>query len=87
MFLNEFHDSHVGPDSISQPASYTFTLRRWVIWKDSCLVHALLLLLALGQWILMMIRTGTSSQSFFRLTPSFFRNVDESRDDQYTRCL
>ena len=40
-----------------------------MIWKDSRWVHALLLLLALGQWTLVVIRTCASSHIFPRLTP------------------
>ncbi|KAF8555171.1 hypothetical protein OG21DRAFT_937355 [Imleria badia] len=41
-------------------SSMNFLTRTWVVWKDSRLVHALLVLLALGQWtmlaVVMMIR-------------------------------
>ena len=55
MFLNELHDSHVGLDGGSQ---HEFDVwHRWMIWKDSRLVHALLFLLALGQWTLFVVGT------------------------------
>jgi len=34
-------------------ASANFMIRTWVIWKDSHLVHALLLFFALGHWIVL----------------------------------
>ncbi|KAN0093213.1 hypothetical protein V8E55_003997 [Tylopilus felleus] len=36
-------------------SSTNFTIRTWMIWKDSRLVHALLFLLALGQWTLFVV--------------------------------
>ncbi|KAN0093214.1 hypothetical protein V8E55_003998 [Tylopilus felleus] len=36
-------------------SSTNFMIRTWVIWKDSRLVHALLFLLALGQWTLLVV--------------------------------
>jgi len=36
-------------------SSTNLMIRTWVIWKDSRLVHALLLLIALGQWTILAI--------------------------------
>lgn len=64
MFLDNFRDSHVSPDSVGHAAAHTW--RRWMIWKDSRWVHALLLVLSLGQWGMLVFGTSPSShwQSF-----------------------
>ncbi|KAF8555169.1 hypothetical protein OG21DRAFT_936705 [Imleria badia] len=36
-------------------SSMNFLIRTWVIWKDSRLVHALLVLLVLGQWTMLVV--------------------------------
>ncbi|KAI9567132.1 hypothetical protein HD554DRAFT_1027648 [Boletus coccyginus] len=43
--------------------SINFLIRTWVIWKNSRLVHLLLLLLALGHWTILVTNTATVKAS------------------------
>ena len=53
MRLVEPYDSHVsqGPVPVCMLASHE--KRRWVIWRDSRLVHILLAIITLGHWVVL----------------------------------
>lgn len=53
MRLVEPYDSHVsqGPVPVCMLAPHE--KRRWVIWRDSRLVHILLAIITLGHWVVL----------------------------------
>lgn len=65
-------------------ASLPLTLHRWVIWKDSRIARAFLLLLALGQWTLLVLGTSASPPSSLAcpcLLSSDVANIKAMKDD------